>query len=335
MGSAGQGNGTIRMQKILLTVSFALFLIKIIAWRITGSVAILTDALESTVNVVAGAIGLYSIILSSKPKDKEHPYGHGKVEFISSAVEGVLIAIAGIVIVYESLNNLIHPHHLQRLDSGLILVAVTAVINYLTGYFCIRKGRKEQSPILMASGAHLQTDTWSTLGIIGGLLLIMLTGWVWLDSAVSVLFALFIIYTGYRIIRRSLSGIMDESDSAIISEIVAVLNQHRRADWIDVHNMRVINYAGFYHIDCHLTVPYYINVNEAHDRLDMLTDMFRVHFRDRVEFFVHIDGCLPVQCNICNVADCPERKHAFEGHIEWTFENIISNVKHGVNRTDL
>lgn len=331
MGSAGQGNGTIRMQKILLAVSFALFLIKIIAWRITGSVAILTDALESTVNVVAGAIGLYSIILSSKPKDKEHPYGHGKVEFISSAVEGVLIAIAGFIIIYESLNNLIHPHHLQRLDSGLILVAVTAAANYLTGYLCIRKGRKEQSPILMASGAHLQTDTWSTLGIIGGLVLIVLTGWVWIDSAVSVLFALFIIYTGYRIIRRSLSGIMDESDSAIISEIIEVLNKHRRADWIDVHNMRVINYAGFYHIDCHLTVPYYINVNEAHNRLDMLTDMLRVHFRDRVEFFVHIDGCLPVQCNICNVPECAERQQAFEGHIEWTFENIISNSKHGVN----
>ena len=330
MDTRNNGVGVINMQKSLLIVSVLLFLIKILAWYLTSSIAILTDALESTVNVVAGIIGLYSIILSAKPKDKEHPYGHGKVEFLSSAIEGLLISIAGLIIIYESLNNLIHPHTLKQLDYGMILIAITAVVNFVMGHLCVQKGKKENSPILIASGQHLKTDTYSTVGILLGVVLIYLTDYLWLDSVAALLMAFVIIYTGYKIIRRAISGIMDESDTAIINEIVVVLNEHRRADWIDVHNMRVINYAGFYHIDCHLTVPYYINVNQAHALLDALTDMLRLHFKDRVEFFVHIDGCVPQQCSLCSVSQCSERKDAFKQSMEWTYHNIVSNSKHGL-----
>ncbi len=330
MVAISKGNGVVNMQKSLLVVSVVLFIIKITAWCLTGSVAILTDALESTVNVVAGIIGLYSIVLSAKPKDQEHPYGHGKVEFLSSALEGLLISIAGLFIVYESLNNLIHPHALQKLDSGMVLIAITAVVNFIMGHLCIQKGKKEASPILLASGQHLKSDTYSTLGILLGLFLIYMTDYLWLDSVAALIMAFVIIYTGYKIIRRSISGIMDESDTAIINEIVLVLNEHRRSDWIDVHNMRVINYAGFYHIDCHLTVPYYINVNEAHALLDALTDMLRLHFKDRVEFFIHIDGCVSKQCNLCSVQNCSVRKQPFNESIQWTYSNIVSNSKHGL-----
>lgn len=322
--------GTIRMQKILLLVSVVLFFVKILAWYLTGSVAILTDALESIVNVIAASIGLYSIILSAKPKDKEHPYGHGKVEFISSAIEGVLISVAGLIIIYEAINNLIHPHDLKQLDYGIILVAITAGINYLTGYYCIRKGKREQSPILMSSGAHLQTDTWSTIGVVLGVSLILLTNYQWIDSVAAIVFAFVIIVTGYKIIRKSISGIMDESDTAIINEIVEVLNKNRQSDWIDIHNMRVINYAGFYHIDCHLTVPYYINVNEAHQIQDVLTEILRRYFKERVEFFIHVDGCLTHQCKICKLEECKVRKHDFENTVQWNYENIIRNSKHEI-----
>jgi cation diffusion facilitator family transporter len=318
------------MQKTIVFVSVVLFLMKVLAWYLTGSVAILTDALESTVNVIAGFIGLYSIILSSKPRDKEHPYGHGKVEFISSAFEGILISIAGLIIIYEALNNLIHPHLLKQLDYGLILIAITAVVNYIMGYLCVRRGKMENSPVLIASGTHLKTDTYSTIGLLIGVLLIKLTGYVWIDSIAAMVFAVIIIIAGYKIIRKSISGMMDESDSSIINEIVQVLKQNRQAHWIDVHNMRVINYAGFYHIDCHLTVPFYINVNEAHDILDTLTDMLKDHFKKRVEFFVHVDGCLSFQCGICSIQSCKERRQKFEKQLEWTYENIISNKKHSM-----
>ncbi len=321
---------TINTQKLLVLVSIGLFLIKIFAWYITSSVAILTDALESTVNVVAGLIGLYSIILSSKPKDKEHPYGHGKVEFISSAFEGILISVAGIIIIYEAINNLMHPHEIKSLDYGLILIAISGAINFIVGHICVKKGGKENSPILVAGGNHLKSDTYSTIGLLVGLALILITNLKWIDSAAAIIFAFIIIFTGYKIIRKAISGIMDEADQSIIEEVKSVLNKNRESQWVDVHNMRIINYAGFYHIDCHLTVPYYLNIIEGHDILDKLTNILTNHFNERVEFFIHIDACQSYQCSICTLSECQFRKETFKHQIEWTTENLISNNKHKI-----
>lgn len=319
---------TVKMQRLLVVVSVGLFLLKIIAWYMTSSVAILTDALESIVNVIAGFIGLYSITISAKPKDKEHPYGHGKVEFISSAFEGMLISIAGLVIIYEAIDNLRHPHVLKQLDYGLILVAITAGINYVVGEVCVRKGRKENSPILVASGSHLKSDTYSTLGLLIGIGLLIITGYAWIDSVAALLFAVIILVTGYKIIRKAISGMMDEADIDIIRQIVDVVNEHRQEQWVDIHNMRVIDYAGYYHIDCHLTVPYYLNIHEGHRVLDTLTGILGRHFDERVEFFIHLDGCLETQCSICRLTQCPQRKDAFKQQITWSMENIQSNEKH-------
>ena len=165
----------LRVQKVIAGISIVLFITKIIAWYLTDSVAILTDALESIVNVIAGLIGLYSLYLSAKPKDYYHPYGHGKVEFISAAIEGTLIAVAGFVIIYEAVNNLLHPHNIKQLDYGIMLVMATAIINYIAGALCVKTGKKNNSLALIASGKHLQSDTWSTVGIGVGLVLILIT----------------------------------------------------------------------------------------------------------------------------------------------------------------
>ena len=135
----------LKVQKLIAAVSILLFLIKIIAWYITNSVAILTDALESIVNVVAGLIGVYSLYVSAKPRDIDHPYGHGKVEFISAAIEGTLISVAGFIIIYEAIQNFLHPHPIQKLDWGIILVAITAIINYVAGTLCTRTGKKNKN----------------------------------------------------------------------------------------------------------------------------------------------------------------------------------------------
>ena len=175
----------LRLQKTITAIAFFLFLIKIAAWYITNSVAILTDALESTVNVIAGLIGVYSLFVSAKPKDYDHPYGHGKAEFLSAAVEGTLITVAGFIIIYEAITNLLQPHTLQKLDYGIILVSITAIINYIAGAICIKTGTKNNSLALLASGKHLQSDTWSTLGIIAGLLLILFTHILLLPSQIN------------------------------------------------------------------------------------------------------------------------------------------------------
>jgi cation diffusion facilitator family transporter len=318
----------LKVQKIIAAVSIFLFIAKAVAWYITGSVAILTDAFESIVNVIAGLIGVYSLYISAKPKDRDHPYGHGKAEFISAAIEGTLITVAGVIISYKALNNLVHPHEIKKLDYGIILVAVTGLVNYVAGTICIKTGKKNNSLALISSGKHLQTDTWSTLGIVIGLILMLITGQVWIDSAVAILFSGLIIYTGYKIMRSSVAGIMDEADTALLKKMVTMLNANRRENWVDLHNLRIIKYGSRIHLDCHLTVPWYLNVHEAHKEIDALATLVKNEYGESVELFVHSDGCLDFSCSICTKSDCIVRKHAFEKKVEWTIENISSNIKH-------
>ena len=318
----------LKVQKWVAAISLVILAVKFIAYYTTHSVAILTDALESIVNVAAGFIGLYSLYIAAKPRDMDHPYGHGKAEFLSAAIEGTMIASAGAIILYKAVQNLVHPTALQKIDYGIILVAITAVANFAVGYYCLYIGKKNNSEALLASGKHLQTDTWSTMGIIAGLLLLYFTGYKWIDSTVAILFGLLIIYTGYRILRRSIAGIMDEADVKLLTRMVEILNANRRQNWVDLHNLRVIKYGNVLHLDCHLTVPWFINVNEAHNEIDALAEFIRKEFGDSFEMFVHSDGCLPFSCRICNKINCPERKNNFEQRIPWTLENISKDKKH-------
>ena len=317
-----------RLQFWIAVASSVLLVAKFIAYLLTGSVAILTDALESIVNVAAAFIGLYSLYIAALPRDRNHPYGHGKAEFVSAAVEGTLIAAAGAIIFYKGIKSFIEPEALQQLNVGAWLIGGTAVANWLLGYFAERRGKKSGSLALTSSGKHLQTDAYSTLGIIGGLLLIYLTGWRWLDGAVALLFSSFIMYTGYQILRQSLAGIMDEADVQLLNRMVDTLNNHRRENWVDLHNLRVIKYGTVLHVDCHLTVPWYLNVNEAHQEIDALSSIIKKDFGEALELFVHSDGCKYFQCPICDKRACPVRQHPFEKELRWTAENILQNEKH-------
>ncbi len=319
-----------KTQRTIALLSIGLFLVKIAAWYLTNSVAILTDALESIVNVVAGLVGLYSLYISAKPKDLDHPYGHGKVEFISAAIEGTLITVAGVFIIHEAINNLQTPHEVKKLDYGIALVAITAIINYLAGGVCIKTGKKNNSLALIASGKHLKADTYTTIGIVLGLILMLVTNIYWIDSAVAILFAVIILITGYKIVRSSIAGIMDEVDIELLQKMVALLNEHRGENWVDLHNLRIIKYGALLHLDCHLTVPWYFNVHEAHKEIDDLSGLVRKHFGDSVELFVHSDGCLDFSCSICDKRNCAERKRPFEKKIEWAIDNMVLNNKHSM-----
>lgn len=321
-------------QKIVVAVAILLFSIKIFAYFITSSISILTDALESIANVGAGFIGLFSLYIAAQPKDKNHPYGHGKAEFLSAGVEGSMIIIAGGTIIYASIHSILYPHPIKKLDFGMILIAITAVINFLVGYISIYRGKKNNSLALIASGRHLQSDTWSTLGIIAGLILIYFTNIIWLDGAVALVFAVIIIITGYRIIRSSIAGIMDEADLNLLQKMVRVLDRNRQENWVDLHNLRVIKYGGTLHVDCHLTVPWYLNVLEAHGEIDKLALYIKKEFGNAIELFVHSDGCLYFQCNICSKQDCPVRQKPFEKRVEWTTKNLLSDAKHRLNEEE-
>ncbi|MDB5249990.1 MAG: cation transporter [Segetibacter sp.] len=322
----------LKVQKWITALSVVLFVAKVIAFYITNSLAILTDALESIVNVVAGGIGLYSLYVAAKPSDEDHPYGHGKAEFVSAAVEGTLIVAAGVLILYETAAHIIKPSRVGKLDMGLVMVAITAIVNYLAGSVCLSIGKKNRSLALLASGRHLQTDTYSTLAIIAGLIIMLLTKLFWIDKVIAGAMSLYIIYNGYKIIRESLAGIMDEQDMHLLQEIVGVLNENRRVNWIDLHNFRIIKYGSHLHIDCHLTVPWYLNVHEAQGEIDTLINLITTEFGTTIEFFVHTDGCMPFSCRLCDKFSCPVRQHAFEHKVEWTLENLLTNQMHRLKK---
>lgn len=321
----------LKVQKWITALSVVMFIAKIVAYYLTNSLAILSDALESIVNVLAGIIGLYSLYVAAKPSDEDHPYGHGKAEFVSAAAEGGLIVAAGILILYETVANLIGKSQVNSLDYGIILVGITALINYAAGYYCMRVGRQNNSLALHASGKHLQTDTYTTLGIVAGLVVISLTKIFWLDKVIAIAMSIFIMRSGYLIIRQSLAGIMDQQDMELLQQMVVLLNKNRQVNWIDLHNLRVIKYGSQLHIDCHLTVPWYLNIHEGHHEIDALIRLIQDEFGDSVEFFVHTDGCLPFSCRLCDKFTCPVREHAFEHKVEWTLENLLSNQKHQLN----
>ena len=318
----------LNIQKWIAAISVLVLAAKFLAYYLTHSVAILTDALESIVNVAAGFIGLYSLYISAKPRDINHPYGHGKAEFLSAAIEGTLILSAGAIIIYKAIQHFVYPAPINSIDKGMIIVGITGLINLAVGFLGVRYGKRNQSLALIASGRHLTSDSYSTFGIVAGLLLISLTKLVWIDSAIAIVFGVFIIYTGYKILRRSIAGIMDEADEELLEKMVRVFNTNRKENWVDVHNLRVIKYGSILHVDCHLTVPWYLNVNEAHAEVEALGSLIKREFGESIELFVHSDGCLYIQCPICIKSDCPVRHHPFEKRIEWTLGNILSDKKH-------
>jgi cation diffusion facilitator family transporter len=322
---------TIRIQRNIALLSIVLFAAKMLAWWLTHSVTILTDALEGIVNMVAGFLGLFSVILAARPRDTNHPYGHGKVEFISSAVEGTLIIVAGCVIIFQAVHQLLMPHDLERLNIGLIIISVAGLMNYFAGRYAVQQGRKNQSMVLESAGSHLLTDAYSTIAVIIGITILLLTNnkWPWLDSVVALVFAIITIITGYRVLRRSLSGMMDEMDIGQVEKVIAVLQENRQPQWVDLHNLRVIQYGKMMHIDAHLTLPWYQQVADADKAIHALEALIQANFGDNVELFIHIDSCMPYQCRLCAMPNCPERKELFSAQLNWSIDNVWKDAKHG------
>ena len=313
-----------------LLVSVALLLLKFTAFFLTSSTAILSDALESIVNVIASGFALYSLYIAGLPRDQNHPYGHGKVEYLSSGFEGALILSAGLVIVYEAVVSFFEPTTLTDLGWGVTLIAFTTAANALLGYTLTKQGRAADSMALVADGKHLLVDSVSSVVVVAGVGLVLLTGWVWLDKVLALALALFIIYNGWSLVRVSVGRLLDETDLPTIDRVVNVLNTHRQRNWIDVHNLRVQKYGADLHIDCHLTLPYYWDLLNTHDEVHRFEEALQRGFSNEVEIFVHADPCLQECCHYCHVANCPVRGHAFVKDVVWTAENLPLNQKHFV-----
>lgn len=313
---------------VSLIVGSLLMLAKFAAYFITSSNAILTDAAESIVNVLASSFALYSIYLASQPRDRNHPYGHGKVEFFSVFVEGCLILLAGLLIVFKSGYNIFYPQQIGMLISGTIIVGLAGLVNFIMGIYLVGQSKKLNSVTLYADGKHLQTDAYSSAGLVAGLLVIHYTGLYYLDSVLSIALGIYIAFSGYKLVRRSVAGLMDESDVAVLTDILAILNQNRKNAWIDVHNLRAQRYGADLHIDCHLTLPYYYDLNKVHYEVSQVDKLVNRKGNVRTEFFIHADPCLAECCHYCRMENCPVRSEPKRKDITWTMENITRNQKH-------
>jgi cation diffusion facilitator family transporter len=323
-------NNKFSFQLIVAIIGVVLFIAKLIAWHLTHSDTVFSDAMESTVNIIAAFMGLYSLYISAKPKDADHPYGHGKAEFVSSGIEGALIIFAGIMIVVQSANSLLHGNHLSRLDFGIYIIAFTGAINYILGYLSVQKGKRENSLVLISSGKHLQSDTITSLGVVASLSLVYLTKIYWIDAVVALLFSIYIIIVGYKIIRKALSGIMDEADPEILNDLSIILNKNRKPEWIDIHNTKIQQHGDRLHIDAHLTLPWYYELRTAHNSMEEVIKTIVENYDRKIEFNIHMDDCKPFSCEICSVKNCPVREKPFVKTIDWEAKNISQVQKHSL-----
>jgi cation diffusion facilitator family transporter len=320
-----------RQKKIILfalVVSFLLMLGKFTAYFLTSSNAILTDAAESIVNVLASSFAFYSIYLSAQPKDLNHPYGHGKVEFFSMFVEGILILLAGALIIFKSVYNMFFPLEVKALLDGAIIVAVTGLINFFVGGLLIKESKSSNSLVLYADGKHLLTDAYTSAALFAGLLVIHFTGIYYFDSILSILMGLYIVFSGYKLVRKSVGGLMDETDFKVVTDVLKILNANRHNSWIDIHNLRTQSYGHELHIDCHVTLPYYYELNKVHDEISQIDTLINQKGFVRTEFFIHTDPCLPQCCHYCRMEACPVRSEVQTKDITWTPDIVARNHKH-------
>jgi cation diffusion facilitator family transporter len=317
----------LRAGTISLVVAVLIFAAKFVGYQLTGSTAILSDALESVVNIVAALFTLASLAIASRPADESHPYGHGKVEFLSSGFEGGLIAFAALLIVYQAGQALWFGQQIMSIEKGLVLVIVAGFANALLGYFLVRAGRRMHSPAIEADGQHVLTDFWTSAGVVVGLVLVRITGWQALDPLVAIALGGNLAIIGARLLRRAVGGLLDESDRGLLAKLTSVIQAVRHPGGIAIHRLRAIRSGGVVHVDAHVVVPRFWSVSDAHD----FSDGFELEIVNGIgqdaDCIFHLDPCRSVYCRSCRVEACPVRAHGFVRDRDWSLETLTSEAQ--------
>lgn len=312
-----------------LVVAIGLLAAKFEAWHLTGSTAVLSDALESIVNVVAAAFGLGGLWFAGLPADRNHPYGHGKIEFMAAAFEGGLIAFAAILIISESIQSLLHGPNLKELDLGIVIVAAAGLANAALGLYLVKIGRSHHSLTLIADGKHVLSDFWTSVGIIVGLILVRLTGVLWFDPLLAILVAMVLLHTGWGLVRMAAGGLLDEEDPVLVARFVGVIERHFGQGIIRVHHLRAIRAGRVSHVSAHLVVPEFWTVERAHERAEALAVRVQREIGEG-ELTFHTDPCHRAYCAMCDVETCSVRVHAFTGRPALTVEEAVQPDRQGL-----
>ncbi|MFK7898743.1 MAG: cation diffusion facilitator family transporter [Myxococcota bacterium] len=304
---------TRRMQagRLALGLGILVFAAKLTAYFLTGSTAVLADAMESTINIVSAGMLVFALSLAARPPDSSHPYGHGKVEFISAGIEGAAVAFAAFVIIAEGVRELIEGPKLHDLDLGLALLAASAVVNGGLGVHLSRVGRETDSPALIADGRHVLADVWTSIGVIAGLAVVAVTGWTWADPLIAIGVGIHVALEALHLLGEAFGGLMDEADEDLIAESAARLESARDDSWIDLHEFRSWRSGARRHFDLHLMVPRFFDVTQVHTIHDAIEDVL-LEDGDQGDVVVHFDPCEPHACLRCAMSDCAVRETPFE-----------------------
>lgn len=321
---------TDRTTAVTMTAAFlagiAVMVVKFYAYRVTGSSAILSDALESIINVVAGGLALVSVILSALPPDENHPYGHGKVEYFSAGFEGALILLAAVGIFWEGAKQIINPVPLQSLEKGLWVLVFAGLANLTIGLVLLKVGRRTRSIAVEADGKHVLSDVYTTVGVLVGLGLVHYTGLYWMDGVVACVVGANVIIIGVSLVIRSFSGLMDASDPELLGNICQLLNDHRKDTWIDVHRLRAWKSGDRVHVDFHLIVPKELSLEDGHREVKELEKIFEEHFLGRSDILIHLDPCMEGECPVCGYEPCRLRRAEPSGRTIWDRSTAIGEA---------
>jgi len=305
-----------------LGVGFSMLVAKIGAYLLTGSAAIFSDAAESIVHIMATGMALFSIILSNKPPDESHPYGHNKVEYFSAGVEGFLIFTAAVVIIYSAVADIIKGPELEKLDTGAIIIFIAALINMFLGFYLVRIGKKTNSITLIADGKHVLTDSYTSAGVIIGVLLVLFTGYVLFDPIFAIAVGLNIIYTGFKLIRESVGGLMNEANQDVLNKIANVLTKNKKDYWIDIHELRYWQAGDRIFLDFHLIIPYYFTIQQSHAEENEIEKIIQDEFEGS-QLKIHFDYCVPDLCRYCDFKECHVRSESKNQSFKWDFKKLI------------
>lgn len=323
---AAQQKLRMRMIQLSFLVSVVLMGFKFLTYYLTHSSAVLSDALESIINVAASAFAMHSVWLAAKPPDPEHPYGHGKIEYFSAGFEGALIVCAAMGIFYTGISHLISPHELPHLGEGLAILGGTTVVNLLLGIGLLRVGRRTDSLTLVADGKHIITDVYTSAGVVIGLALVFWTGWLWLDGVVACLVGLNILITGGRLVHQSFARLMDASDPQLLDRIAEALEANRRDEWIDIHQLRAWRAGNLTHIDLHLVLPKTLTIDEAHEQATVVETLLMEKFKGKASVLVHMDPCDARLCPVCRQENCQWHTQKTSQRVRWQRDQLTRSL---------
>ena len=301
----------LRAARISIIGSVLILGAKIVAFWISGSAALESDAIESVVNIIASCFALYAITFANKPADKGHPYGHGKMEDFSAAFEGGLITLASLAIFCEALRALFFPHPLQNLGLGLIINLTAGLANGALGFFLIHTGKKHRSKAIETDGHHLLSDFYTTIGIAFGLFVVKWTGLQIFDPLSALIVGILLGYTGFRIIRSSSAALLDSEDPELISKVADLMNRYRQPEIITVHELRSMRAGRYTHLDVHIVVPEFYEIKKAHNLVEDFCENIIQNGKIEGEFHSHVDPCAQAYCASCSVSPCPIRIKEF------------------------